>query len=70
MIMIMGENDNNNNNNNNNNHNHNHKHKHKHKIKKYCPIIKNKKIHLETWDNVQVIHFQKKLKENRNILFA
>ena len=67
MIMIMVENTTTTTTNNNNN---NHKHKHKLKIKKYCPIIKNKKIHLETWDNVQVIHFQKKLKENRNILFA
>ena len=61
----------NNNNDNHNNHN-NHHHKHKIKIKKYCQIIKNtfktgkKKLGI----TVQVIHFQKKLKENQNILFV
>ena len=53
MIMIKNKNNNNDNHNNNN-------HKHKLKIKKYCQIIKTPlKTGKKTWDNVQVIHFQK-----------
>ena len=66
IMMIMIKNMNNDNDNHNNHH-----HKHKIKIKKYCQIIKNTfKTGKKTWDNVQVIHFQKKLKENQNILFV
>ena len=50
--------------NNNNNNNNNNNHKHKIKIKKYCQIIKNTlKTGKNTWDNAQVIHSQKKLKD-------
>ena len=53
MIMIKNKKNNNDNHNNNN-------HKHKLKIKKYCQIIKTPlKTGKKTWDNVQVIHFQK-----------
>ena len=46
------------------NNNNNHKYKQKIKIKKYCQIIKNTlKTGKKTWDNAQVIHSQKKLKD-------
>ena len=65
IMMIMINNNNNNNNNNNDNHNnHNNNHKHNIKIKKYCQIIKNTlKAGKKTWDNVQVVHFQKNLRK-------
>ena len=55
MIMIKNKN-----NNNDNHNNHSNNHKHKIKIKKCCQIIKKTlKTGKKTWDNVQVIHFQK-----------
>ena len=61
IMMIMIKNKNNKNDN----------HKHKIKIKRYCQIIKNTlKTGKKTWDNVQIIFFPKKLKENQNILFV
>ena len=55
MIIIKNKNDNDNHNNHTNNH--------QLKIKKSCQIIKNTlKTRKKTWDIVQVIHFQKKIK--------
>ena len=57
IIMIIIKNKNNN-----DNHN-NHTNNHQLKIKKSCQIIKNTlKTRKKTWDIVQVIHFQKKIK--------
>ena len=57
IIMIIIKNKNNN-----DNHN-NHTNNHQLKIKKSCQIIKNtRKTRKKTWDIVQVIHFQKKIK--------
>ena len=59
MIMMIIIKNKNNNLHNHNNHNNNHKHKIK--IKKYYQIVKNTlKTGKKTWDNVQVIHFQRK----------